>query len=208
MNNNQSAQPIESLDVLVHPFFGMRNRVPYDGFPYNGDFLQREYAKIGAFVREQFSGNMPGHAYAELLEHMWKERIHAIAADPTNALLLVPYASAEVLTPPPLPRDEHIRNLGLFAQRHLGNRCIIGLPSGENIARQEVVKRCTPTVSLHSYGEVSDFCVLDEVYRLMMLLPSHGVKVQHHRHLELCGDRIEGKREAYARFYPQPEAVR
>ncbi len=194
---------IESLDVLVHPFFGMRNPIPYDG-----EFLRTPYAKVGAFIQGQFPGDMPGLAYAGLLEKLWQERIRTIADDPAHALLFVPYTSSELMKPPLTLRDHHIRALALFAQEQLGKQCIIELPGVENLARQEVMQRSTPgtTLHVHSYGEVSEVCVLEEVYALMLLLPSRHIQVQHQRHLELCGDRIEGKQEAYTRLVAEPEA--
>lgn len=202
MSNEQPPQPIESLDVLVHPFFGMSRHVPYDG-----DFFCGAYNSVGVFAQEHFPGHLPGHAYARLLAELWKERIRTIAPDPAHALLFVPYAGSGLMHYPLTPQEEEIRNLALFAKGKLGNRCIIGLPRLEQQARQKVVQRCTPdsTLPIHSYGEISHLCVLGEVADLMTPLFIRGVQFEHHPHLELCGDRIEGKREAYARLYPQPE---
>ncbi|MDO8642839.1 MAG: hypothetical protein Q7R76_04630 [Candidatus Woesearchaeota archaeon] len=202
MNNEQP--PIESLDVLVHPFFGMRNPIPYDG-----EFLRTPYAKVGAFIQGQFPGDMPGHEYARLLEALWKERISTIAADPAHALLFVPYASSELLRgQKPTLLDEQTRSLALFAKEQLGTRCIFGLPHLEEEARHEVVQRCSPdaTIPIHSYGEISYLCVLGETADLMTLLAVRGFQFEHHHRLDLCGDRIEGKREAYARLLTRQEA--
>ena len=86
MNNDERARSIESLDVLVHPFFGMSRHVHYDG-----DFFCGAYIGVGAFAQEHFPEHLPGHAYARLLAELWKERIRTIAPAPAHALLFIPY---------------------------------------------------------------------------------------------------------------------
>ena len=202
---------IESLDVLVHPLWGMKEDELHaqSDEPYGRPIVAREYAQVNRFIREHFSGKNKAWEYARLLHEMWKKRIKEVAANPTHALLFVPFTGFGTYPgETPTLQNELQHALGLYAQEQLETRCFIGLPNLEEQAREKVAECCTPnsTVSIYSYGEISYLCVLGVAADVMVLLTIRGVQIEHHHRLDLCGDRIEGKREGYARLVAEPEA--
>lgn len=174
-----------TLDVLVHPWYGMPI---YHQNRYGRSYLC--YEKVQDFIKNQ---NLTSNSYAELLFCLYAQRVDALALNSLAGMSVVL-----------LPIQRQVESLRARFEDYVKER----LPSQRlnfvdegffgNAAKLPSFITSQDVVEVNVYGEISHICVQSHLGLLSNLAGRYPIQGRIVK--ELCGDLVDGKKDALAVF--------
>lgn len=195
---------IATIDLLVHPFYGMGLVPPYY------DSKEGAYAAVQGIATSRLLevGMATGRLsiekapflvretqktsgeYRDAMAFLWREQIKKIARQEHVYMGLLCSEPHPEITP-------HQEALARFAETELGDRLVRGEYEKESDAHARLAQRVQGygEVAIYAFGEVSDRCVRNEGLALSRELRQAGIRNVPQCDPVLCADLREGKEE-------------